>query len=576
MDKISRRALCLYIARKAGVDLDKIGIDWGKINFKRGKRGSQVRTFGTTRAEGKYKTLVDKIPDKKPEAGELPLIFPEKIEIWTIPEEFRKEVYRFLEIELGKASRAEENEIKLKDTDFKGIGIFKFPCIQKLFSAGVTNGRYYAGLSVLLMCEKCGISKEETEKQMRELFKTFPGITQEETDLRINNALTMYGSGGHFSCRKVIETFGEDFCNFYKCPIKDKINEERKKQEKEEEKKKEEIKLPFNMVAERILGRYNIFTMEDTKEIYIYRDGVYRSEGSKSFLDRLVRDDFKNWFCEQWDELYPDHEPEFVPAAKTGYVNEVMNYIHAYRYKHRNLIMGGNENKINLLNGIYNISTGKLEPHTPDEIFINQIPVKYDPSAKCPNVNKFLSEVLDSEEDITVLIEWMGYLLTTDTRQQKAMMLLGSGSNGKSVFLNFATDFLGKENCSSEPMHKLEEDKFSVANLYGKRVNVFADLPATPLYKNDTFNMLVGNDQLLRGEKKFCDTFQFKNLARMMYSANRLPYATSDNYAYYRRWIIIDFPNQFDEKKDILSEIPEEEYENLSLQLINHLKQIRK
>ncbi len=79
--KTTWKALITKLAEKAGIDLDVIKVDQGKISFNVESKGSQVRTFGTTRAPGLYKTLIDKIPDNQPEPYELPLIFPEKVEL---------------------------------------------------------------------------------------------------------------------------------------------------------------------------------------------------------------------------------------------------------------------------------------------------------------------------------------------------------------------------------------------------------------------------------------------------------------------------------------------------------------
>lgn len=229
--KTARRALVKALATKAGVNLDDIRVDWGKINFNFESKGSQIRTFGTTRAPGQYKTLVDEIPNHKPEPFELPLIFPEKVELWELEgTEFKDIVLDALREEVQRAKKA--NEYTLNDADFTGIEIMKFPCIKKLFESGIEKNRYYAGVSVLLICKKCGISKEETEKHMRELFRTFPGISPAETELRINNALTMYETEKKFSCRELKDYFGEDFCKFLECPMKEKIDKE-KKREKE-------------------------------------------------------------------------------------------------------------------------------------------------------------------------------------------------------------------------------------------------------------------------------------------------------------------------------------------------------
>jgi len=45
-------------------------------------------------------------------------------------------------------------------------------------------------------------------------------------------------------------------------------------------------------------------------------------------------------------------------------------------------------------------------------------------------------------------------------------------------------------------------------------------------------------------------------------------------FGFYRRWLIIDFPNQFSEKKDILADIPNEEYECLTIKCLMILKDL--
>jgi hypothetical protein len=105
--KTIRKGLITKLAEKAGVDFDRIRVDQGKINFNVESKGSQVRTFGTTRAPGQYKTLINTIPDHKPEPYELPLIFPEKIELWEIKgTEFENVVINALKSEVERAKKA--------------------------------------------------------------------------------------------------------------------------------------------------------------------------------------------------------------------------------------------------------------------------------------------------------------------------------------------------------------------------------------------------------------------------------------------------------------------------------------
>jgi|GEM_PF-873332 len=635
--KTARRALVKTLAEKAGVNLDDIRTDWGKIDFNFYNKGSQVRTFGTVRAPGQYKTLVDKIPDHKPEPYELPLIFPEKVELWEIENtEFKDVVLDALRKEVSRARKS--NEYSLTDADFTGIEIMKFPCIKKLFESGIKNGRYYAGLSVLLMCKKCGISKEETEKHMRELFKTFPGIAQDETELRINNALTMYETDKKFSCRGLKDDFGEDFCNYTKCPVKNKVDESKKKRKesnyvqlsnrarevlnlafkkmlsndgdksklkngegfnkfdseavhedmggkkeipdetlikhayrlkkykkqltefgidvaelddviKESTKKPkveepEKVTVHFDEVAEQILTENHIFSMRDNGQIYLYKDGAYRGEGTEAILGTQIRDTYSSMYADRWQEVNSDFDlPEHTPKATVRYVNEAIAYILAYTHIPREDIEIFQEKYINFKNRLFNLDTWEFEDHTPEIKTICQIPVSYDEAAECPQITGFLQDVA-KHEDINFLEEWAGYCLTNDVSYQKALMLYGSPGTGKSVFASMLEAFIGDENSASESLQKIEEDKYRAARLYGKRVNICSDIPSTKMHKTEVFKKLVSGLDSIDAENKFKDPFKFKNKAKLTFSANKIPEGPKDP-AFYERFCLIEFENKF-------------------------------
>jgi Family of unknown function (DUF5906) len=46
----------------------------------------------------------------------------------------------------------------------------------------------------------------------------------------------------------------------------------------------------------------------------------------------------------------------------------------------------------------------------------------------------------------------------------------------------------------------------------------------------------------IRAQNKFKDPFSFRNYAKLIFSANKIPESDDDSsYAYYRRWLIIEF-----------------------------------
>jgi phage/plasmid-associated DNA primase len=129
-------------------------------------------------------------------------------------------------------------------------------------------------------------------------------------------------------------------------------------------------------------------------------------------------------------------------------------------------------------------------------------------------------------------------------------MLFGrSGDNGKGTFIRIIESFVGLENTSHVSLQDLGEDKFAAADLYGKMVNTFADIVTDKIPRSGTFKMLVSGDTI-RAQRKYGQPFDFRNFAKLIFSANQIPDTEDRTFAYYKRWIILKFEKVFRENKD--------------------------
>ena len=198
---------------------------------------------------------------------------------------------------------------------------------------------------------------------------------------------------------------------------------------------------------------------------------------------------------------------------------------------------------INVENGFLNVRTRQLFPHSPDLLSTIRIPVTFDPQAGCPEIERFIGEVFP-EDAIPLAWEILGDLLTPDRSVQKAICLLGEGGNGKSVFLDLATRFVGRENVCHLSLQRLEADRFSAARLYGKLANICTDLPGERLTSSAMFKAITGCDRIT-AEVKYRDSFEFTPFARLLFSANRLPGSSDASQAFFDRWLIVPFANRF-------------------------------
>jgi putative DNA primase/helicase len=198
---------------------------------------------------------------------------------------------------------------------------------------------------------------------------------------------------------------------------------------------------------------------------------------------------------------------------------------------------------INVKNGLLNWKTGELKKHTHKHLSTIQIPVDYDPKAKCPKFDEFL-EMVVPKDAIMMIHEIIGYMLIPKTNLEKAFMFTGTGSNGKSTLLYVIEELIGERNISNVTLQDLESNRFKKALLYGKLANISADLPSKLMEGSSAFKRITTGDKI-DAEFKGQDGFTFTPFCKLIFSANELPSSTELGDSFFRRWEIINFPRKF-------------------------------
>ena len=146
--------------------------------------------------------------------------------------------------------------------------------------------------------------------------------------------------------------------------------------------------------------------------------------------------------------------------------------------------VGGPEqrNYVAVANGLLDVDgllAGKAEcllSHTPRWFSPISLPCRFDPAADCPRWLAFLDRNFAGDlTKIALLMEWFGYLLLPDTRLQRFLLMVGDGSDGKSVVCAVIEALLGILNISSVPL-EMFADKFRLAGTLGKLVNLILEI----------------------------------------------------------------------------------------------------
>lgn len=278
--------------------------------------------------------------------------------------------------------------------------------------------------------------------------------------------------------------------------------------------------LAITLVGDYYDNHYRTITFTDTQEIFQYnpKNGLYEESENQ----------IKNTIQDTWQEL-----------ASINNVNECLNHIKRMTYKKREET--NNPNLIPFQNGYFDLKKKTFHEYSPKNIFFSKHPITYKPTAVCPAIGKFLVEIAEEDtEKIRVLKRIAAYCFYRSYPIQKAIMLYGSGANGKSVYLNLLTYLLGMENVSKISLQELTSNRFAVGRLYGKNANIFADLESKALNSTGYFKGLTGGDYLTC-DRKFRDSFDFKNHAKLLFSCNQIPESDDQSDAFFRRWLILPF-----------------------------------
>lgn len=308
-------------------------------------------------------------------------------------------------------------------------------------------------------------------------------------------------------------------------PSSFEVEEEVKPEQKKESDKQKQLRFAKLLLAK--LGKENVIFF--VGRFWLWRDAVWEKADDRE-LKKTIHEIAKA------EKLTKNFVDSVLDLAKTE----------SFRVEHE---FDPDRSGINVSNGTlhFNGKYWELRLHCREDYRTTMLPVAYDETATAPRFLQFLDEIFaydeDGEDKKQLVLEAIGYSMTTSTEYEKFFMLAGDGANGKSVLLHVLRAVVGEKNTSAVQSSQFD-NRFQRAHMHGKLVNIVTELPeGAELHDAATKAIVSGESTTV--EHKHKDPFEIKPFTTLWFATNHIPATKDFSDALYRRTIIIPFRRQF-------------------------------
>ena len=201
-------------------------------------------------------------------------------------------------------------------------------------------------------------------------------------------------------------------------------------------------------------------------------------------------------------------------------------------------------------NGILNLTrllkdgTVELLAHSPDWVSTTVMPYDFNQEAQCPTWMRCLSDWFPQEKDTQSLVQEMsGYILWTELPFHGGFFLEGTGSNGKSTYINTMQKMVGPSNYSCLALEEFSRN-FALNATVDKLVNFASEMDPGAKLPIGTLKRFTGSDELTI-DRKYQKQITFRATAKLIVAWNERPVIKDTSDGFWRRMRIIPFRQKF-------------------------------
>lgn len=323
-------------------------------------------------------------------------------------------------------------------------------------------------------------------------------------------------------------------------------NEEKKKQERMEKlgfyyDQKNKLILDHNQFVETLTSENNIKLYE--KGYAIYEENYWKQLKQRD-IGVLIREEIKKVNKAFYE---PFHHRQITETLK--YEIDEIDEINCFAYK------------MNFKNCTFNFKTLQIEDHDSANYFsyIKDYDLSLSEETETPVFDLFMETIFENNKELIKYMTYLtGYLLSGTKTRQKFYICSGSGSNGKSTYLELLEKMIGEEFVLATPITKISS-KFGLGGAHGKKmIKASENQNKSTSIDTEVLKNLTGGDRV-EIEQKFKEAKTVKLNLELIFSANSILKFDDDSDGFKRRLEVIPFNAKITNPDITLSERLEKE-----------------
>lgn len=277
------------------------------------------------------------------------------------------------------------------------------------------------------------------------------------------------------------------------------------------------------MAAKALLTRLNLAMTPDSDKIYYFNNQIFKEDGER-LIDRVL--------CMAGEDFITERNlRETLRRVRNKLLDKPVSF-------------DPDPYLLGVKNGAVNLLTGEARNYRPEDLITDQIPVSYDPAARCPAFLAFLESITPNISDRITLIDWF---VATAIREPLpyVLFLLGLGRNGKGIYERLMKKFFGKSAFRDMPLAEVRKNNFAAGGFYKKRGWIASETGKRKERIGTDFIKLTSGNGVIDSDRKNQSRIQFEPFFQTTVDTNTMPQIDDNSKGWLERFVKVDLPYIF-------------------------------